>query len=392
MALKAVRTVAVPKDKTSFVKSSLPAVASFDIDLKQWARIEKIPGGEIEESEVLDGVMVNKDVLHPQMRRRIEKPRIVLLDCPLEYRKGESQTAMELSGAADWQQALELEEQQIREQCQQLLAIAKPDLVICEKGVSDLAQHYFVQAGVTALRRLRKTDMNRLARTTGATIVTRIEDMREADVGTGCGLYEVRKIGDEYFSFFTECVAPRACTILLRGPSKDILGEIERNLHDAMYATRNLFLDARLVPGGGASETALAVHLEKTARAIEGVERWPYQAAGQALEVIPRTLIQNAGGDVVRLLGELKAKHAAGDNASWGIDGIKACLVDQVASGAHGGVWETLTVKSQTIKTAIESACMILRVDDIVSGVSQKQASNHGMPSEATAEDMQARD
>ena len=169
-----------------------------------------MPGGEIEESTVLDGVMINKDVTHPKMRRYIENPRIVLLDCPLEYKKGESQTNIEVSSEEHWSRILQIEEEQIQQLCEKIIAL-KPDLVLTEKGVSgefqtaskcntivDLAQHYFVKANITAIRRVRKMDNNRIARACGATIVNRADELKESDVGTGCGLFKVEKIGDEY--------------------------------------------------------------------------------------------------------------------------------------------------------------------------------------------------
>lgn len=188
LALEAVRTVAQEEEGT---QGSIKTV-----DIKRYARVEKVPGGEIEQSRVLSGVMLNKDITHPNMRRRIENPRIILLDCPLEYKKGESQTNMEFSKEQDWQRAQDIEEEQVKELCRKILEF-KPDLVITEKGVSDLAQHAFVKAGVTALRRVRKSDNNRIALATGATIVNRPEDLREADIGTKCGLFNIEKIGDE---------------------------------------------------------------------------------------------------------------------------------------------------------------------------------------------------
>merc|ERR1711998_219058 len=142
------------------------------------------------------------------------------------------------------------EEEYIENMCAQIVAV-KPDIVITEKGVSDLAQHYLLKAGITAFRRLRKTDQNRVARATGATIVSRPDEIQESDVGTGCGLFEVRKIGDEYFAFMEECADPKACTVLLRGGSKDVLNEIERNMNDAMQVARNVVFEPKLLPGGG---------------------------------------------------------------------------------------------------------------------------------------------
>ncbi|SPO03914.1 probable chaperonin of the TCP1 ring complex [Cephalotrichum gorgonifer] len=357
LALTAVRTVA---SQTSGHK---------EVDIKRYARVEKVPGGEIEDSRVLDGVMLNKDITHPKMRRRIENPRIVLLDCPLEYKKGESQTNIEISKEEDWNRILQIEEEQVKAMCDAIIAV-KPDLVITEKGVSDLAQHYFIKANITALRRVRKTDNNRIARATGATIVNRVEDLQESDVGTQCGLFEIEKIGDEYFSFITKCKNPKACTILLRGPSKDVLNEIERNLHDAMGVARNVMFHPRLSPGGGATEMAIAVRLRELAKSIEGVAQWPYKAVAEALEVIPRTLIQNAGRSPVRVLTDLRAKHAEGHH-SWGIDGEQGTIVDM----KEYKIWEPEAIKVQSLKTAIEAACLLLRVDDICSA---KKASEVG--------------
>ena len=148
-----------------------------------------------------------------------------------------------------WEELLRQEEEHIKSLCDEIIAF-KPDLVVTEKGVSDLAQHYLLKAGISVLRRARKTDNNRIARATGATIVHRTSEIQEKDIGTRCGLFEVKKIGDEYFSWFVDCVEPKACTILLRGASKDVLNEIERNLGDAMNVVRTIYQDPRVVPGG----------------------------------------------------------------------------------------------------------------------------------------------
>ncbi|KAI8081335.1 T-complex protein 1 subunit gamma [Halteromyces radiatus] len=372
LALDAVRTVAKDEERTG----------RKEVDLKRYARVEKIPGGEIEQSEVLDGIILAKDVTHPKMRRRIENPRIVLLDCPLEYKKGESQTNIEITKEADWNRILEIEEEQIKAMCDKIIEL-KPDLVFTEKGVSDLAQHYFVKANITAIRRVRKTDNNRIARAVGATIVNRVDDLRESDVGTGCGLFNIDKIGDEYFTFLTKCNNPKACSIILRGPSKDIIAEVERNLQDAMCVARNVFFNAKLAPGGGATEMAVSVKLEERAKLLEGVEQWPYRSVAEAMEVIPRTLVQNCGGNSIKVLTQLRAKHSNGEH-SFGIDGESGKVVDM----KDYGVWEPSAVKVQTIKTAIESACLLLRVDDIVSGISKNKTQAQNGGSQPTPEEM----
>lgn len=214
---------------------------------------------------------------------------------------------------------------------------------------ADLAQHFLVKNNVTALRRVRKTDNNRIARATGATIVNRVEDLQDSDVGTRCGLFEIEKIGDEYFTFLTKCEDPKACTVLLRGPSKDVLNEIERNLHDAMGVARNVMFHPRLSPGGGATEMAVSVRLGQLAKSIEGVQQWPYKAVAEAMEVIPRTLVQNAGKSPVRVLTELRAKQAEG-KSTWGVNGDTGAIVDM----KEYGVWEPEAIKLQSIKTAVE--------------------------------------
>ncbi|CAG9566260.1 unnamed protein product [Danaus chrysippus] len=349
IALDAVNTVTINEN------------GRIEVDIKNYAKVEKIPGGSVEESKVLNGVMFNKDVTHPKMRRYIENPRIILLDCPLEYKKGESQTNIEIVGEQDFTKLLQLEEEHVQRLCEDIIAL-KPDVVVTEKGVSDLAQHYLVKAGITAIRRLRKTDNNRLARACGATIVNRTEELKESDVGTQAGRFEIKKIGDDYFTFVTECKNPKACTILLRGASKDILNEIERNLQDALHVAKNLVLNPRLVCGGGAVE--MSVSGELAAKAHHAA---PYRAVAQALEIIPRTLAQNCGANTIRTLTALRAKHAAGEK-NCGIDGETGLIVDM----AQKGIWEPLAVKLQVYKTAVETAIFLLRIDDIVSGSKKK--------------------
>merc|ERR1711983_576167 len=350
-----------------------------EIDTKRYAKVEKIPGGTIEESRVLDGVMFNKDVTHPKMKRRIENPKILLLDCNLEYKKGESQTNIEIMKEDDFSKILEMEEAYIKKICDEITKF-KPDLVITEKGVSDLAQHFLSKADITVIRRLRKTDNLRVARACGATIVNRTDEITEEDIGTGAGLFEVRKIGDEYFTFIEQCKDPKACTILLRGASKDILNEVERNLQDALNVARNLYQEPALVPGGGATEMEVAHLLTQKAKTLKGVVQWPYKAVASGLEVIPRTLAQNCGANTIRTLTALRAKHAEGNNSTFGVNGLSGKIEDMKALG----IFEPLAVKLQTYKTAVETAILLLRIDDIVSGSKKRDGTDAapGMPME----------
>jgi len=356
LALEAVTTVFVEENGRK------------ELDIKRYAKVEKIPGGQLDDCRVLKGVMMNKDLVHSKMRKEIKRPRVLLLDCTLEYKKGESQTDIEMTDDKAWEELLRQEEEAIKDICADIIAV-KPDVVVTEKGVSDLAQHYLVKANISVIRRVRKTDNNRIARSCGATIVHRTTEIQEKDVGTQCGLFKVEKIGDEYFTWFVDCDEPKACTILLRGASKDVLNEVERNLGDAMNVVRTLYLDPRLVPGGGASEMTIANKLIEWSKLQEPVIAGAYRAAGQALEVIPRTLLENCGADIIRVLTQLRAKHAGGENATWGIDGDKGTLADM----RETGIWEPLSVKAQTIKTAIEAASMLLRIDEIVSGTHKSE-------------------
>eukprot|EP01084_Bolivina_argentea_P001802 3330_1 len=283
------------------------------------------------------------------MRRFIKNPRIICLDIPMEYNKGESQTNIEITKEQDFEKYLEVEERYIHKFCAQLIAL-KPDVVVTEKGCSDLAQHYLMKAGVTVLRRMRKTDNARLARCSGATIGHRTDLLTEKDVGTKCGIYQVKQIANETFSFFYKCKDPKACSIILRGGSKDILQEMDRNLQDALFVTKNIMLNPKILPGGGATEMAISVKLDELANKIDGVMAYPYRAVADALEIIPRTLIQNCGQQPIKVLTELRSKHSAG-NKHFGVNGHNGDIVDM----NKYGIWEPYVVKLQTIKTAIES-------------------------------------
>jgi len=264
--------------------------------------------------------------------------------------------------------ALEQEMTEIALMCNDILKW-KPDIVITEKGISDLAQHFLLKGNVSCIRRIRKTDNVRIARVSGAKIVNRPEEIQESDVGTECGLFDIRKIGDEYFSYFIECKNPSACSILLRGASKDVLNEMERNLHDCLGVSKNLYVDPRLVPGGGAIEMEISSRINEEASKYEGIEQLPFRAVGYALEVIPKTLATNCGIDVVRTITELRAKHAEKGNSTVGIDGNNKKIADM----NDVNVWEPVAVKNQVLKTAIEASALLLRIDDVVSGVKRKQ-------------------
>ncbi|TNJ29781.1 TCP-1 chaperonin subunit gamma [Giardia muris] len=358
-------------DAVSIVARSKFVDGAPDIDIKRFCRVEKIPGATVQDSRVIDGVVLNKDIIHPEMRRTIKNPRVVLLDCPLEYKKAQSMMNIELGVNNDLESVLKAEEDYVKAQVNHILKF-NPDLVITEKGIADHATHLFVRAGVTVLRRVRKTDNVRLAAVTGATIVSRVEELVEKDVGTHAGLYELQKIGDEFFSFVYDCGdKARACTLLLRGASKATLLEVERNILDALHICRNILLNPTLVAGGGAFEMRLATAVAAAADRLVGQEASAFRAISTALEVIPRTLLQNCGGNVIRGVTELRAAHAAalsqGEPCFLGVDGTTGLLVDN----KEARLWDPYETRLQILKLAIENACMVIRVDDIFSCTGQ---------------------
>ncbi|KAL7668706.1 hypothetical protein ACOME3_009397 [Neoechinorhynchus agilis] len=373
IALRAVRSVEIPPTDGG----------RHEIDIKRYARIERIPGGSLSDSYVVNGIALNKDLLHPKMPRRIENPKVVLLDCPLEYKKGESQTMMELTKETDFTRALELEEEEIRGMCADLMKVGA-NIVVTEKGVSDLAIHLLMKAKISVIRRVRKTDNDRLARITGATVCSDPSEIRDGDVGLKCGVFEMRELNNgEMYAFFEQCQNPKACTILLRGPSKDFIDEVARNLEDAMCVARNIFLDPFVAPGGGACEMELSKRMQakatdSTSDVFSGVGKFVYLACSNALEIIPKLLIENSGNTrVIQTLMALRVAHspAKEDNGpsgnyaqlrgiNIGIDGFKGTIVDSMAAN----VVEPRIVKLQAYKSAFETAMMIVRIDDIVSG------------------------
>jgi hypothetical protein len=268
------------------------------------------------------------------MRRRIVNARVVLLDCSLEYVKAESVSNLEISDAEEWDKALKNEEESVKAMCESIISL-HPDLVITEKGVSDLAQHFLLQANITALRRVRKSDNNRLARATGATIVHRPEELREADLGH-CGLFEVRQLGDEYFAFIEDCERPKACSVLLRGASKDALNEIERNLQDAMQVARNVLADPRLLPG----------------REKEGVGRRGRSHGGG-------TRVQTAGGGQSARRSGVAAVRCggtgAGDHSTYAVSELRSGYdpSDHQAESGEGG--EDVMCRQSTINGEMSS-------------------------------------
>lgn len=330
------------------------------IDIKNDIKIEKIIGS-FEESEIIEGIIIEKDLVHSQMRRTIENPKILVLDCSLEYRKGESVTNMEFSGRDDFTKALQMEEDHVRKMCKSIVETGA-DIVITEKGISDLALGILYENEVTAIRRVKKSDLVRISKATGTTIKSRVEDVSEKQLGSA-GLFEYIKIGRDYFCKLSKCHNPKAISVVLRGPTKDLLTELERNFMDAIKIARNVLMDPRLVPGGGASEMSLGIHLYDNSTP----ETYPiFKSCYEALKIIPSIISTNSGtGKTLEVLYELERQQRS-KGSYIGVDGITGEICDM-----RGIVLEPFIVKSQTIKSAFECVMQLLRVDGIIESKSK---------------------
>lgn len=324
------------------------------VDIKNDIKVEKIIG-DFKDSFVLDGIMIQKEIVHPQMRRNIENPRIVVFDCPLEYKKGESVTNMELHGKDDLAKALEIEEEQVRNICTKILSV-KPDLVVTEKGISDLALSVLRDNNVTAIRRITKSEATRICKATGASMISRIEDLEDKHVGTA-GLFESIKINNDNYCKIHKCVAPKAVSVILYGVSMEILADLERNFMDAVNTCKHVMENPSVVPGGGSTEMNCAVALENA----EGsdIETATYKLCADALKTIPSILLGNSGiKNTLFVLNELKYKLS--NNPYLGIS------ISGEVKDMRGLVMEPDIVKIQVIKSAFEAVSQILRVDGII--------------------------
>lgn len=358
IALNAVKTILIKEED------------HIEIDIKNYTKIEKMSGGAIEDSEVLNGIMLtNRDVIHPKMRRFIKNPRIILLTCPLEYIKGESITKVNIVKKSSMRKLYEVEEEYIRRICADI-TVLNPDLVCTEKGVSDLAQHFLLKNNISVIKYVKKFDIYRIAKACNAFIVSHTNELVENHIGLDAGLFEVKKIGDEYFSFITECNNPKACTVLLKGPSRNILNEVESYVQNAMYVAKNIMLNPKLVTGGGSIDMAVSQALMKRSSHIASEIQRPYKAVAQSLGVIPKTLLENCDISPLRTMPLLRAKHAIKGSEYLGINGETG----EMTSMKDLKIWEPIMVKSQVYKTAIETAIMLISIDDIVSGTKNKNS------------------
>jgi thermosome len=322
-------------------------------------KVEKKPGESVRETKLIQGIVLDKDIAHSGMPKRVEKAKIALLDCALEIEKTEFDAKINIESPEQMEGFLKQEEDMLRDMVDKIVK-AGANVVLCEKGVDDMVQHFLARKGIMAVRRNKKSDMEKLAKATGGKIVTNLDALTAGDLGYAA-LVEERKIGDDKMTFIEGCKHPKAVTILIRGGTQRIVDEAERSVHDALCVVRDVVEEPKLVAGGGAPELEMSRALRKYADTLPGREQLAVRAFAEALEAIPVTLTENAGLDPIDILSDLRSRHEKGE--TWaGIEVIAGKVQDMMKAG----VIEPLAVKKQIIKSATEASTMILKIDDVI--------------------------
>ncbi|WP_456326498.1 thermosome subunit beta [Palaeococcus sp. (in: euryarchaeotes)] len=342
----------------------------FEVDIDN-IKIEKKEGESVEASTLIRGVVIDKERVHPRMPRRVENAKIALINDALEVKKTETDAKINITAPDQLYSFLEQEEKMLKEMVDQIAATGA-NVLFVQKGIDDLAQHYLAKAGILAVRRVKKSDMEKLAKATGAKIVTNIKDLTSEDLGKA-ELVEERKISGESMIFVEGCENPKAVTILIRGGTEHVIDEVERAFEDAIKVTRDVMEDGAILPAGGASEIELSIRLDEYAKEVGGKEALAIEAFADALKIIPKTLAENAGLDTIDVLVRVVSEHKNKGRAI-GIDVFAGEPVDMLESG----VIEPLRVKKQAIKSASEAAIMILRIDDVIAAKVSKPEGGQG--------------
>jgi len=328
-------------------------------------KVEKKPGESIRDTKLIQGIVLDKEVAHSGMPKHVEKAKIALLDCPLEIEKTEFDAKINIESPEQMEAFLKQEEEMLREMVAKVVG-AGANVVLCEKGIDDMAQHFLARKGILTVRRIKKSDIEKLAKATGGKVITNLDAIASADLGYA-SLVEERKIGDDKMTFVEGCKHPRAVTILIRGGTERIVAEAERSLHDALCVVRDVVEEPKIIAGGGAPELEVSRILRKYAETLPGREQLAVRGFAEALEAVPLTLTENAGLDPIDMLSDLRARHEKGE--TWA--GIEV-YSGKVQEMAEAGVFEPLAVKKQIIKSATEAASMILKIDDVIAAGKMK--------------------
>lgn len=334
-------------------------------------KIEKKVGGGIEDTELIAGIILDKERVHPAMPKLVHAAKIALVDCPIEIKDTETDAKIQITDPSQMQAFLDSEERMLRIMVDKIIASGAM-VVFCQKGIDDFAQHLLAKKGILACRRIKKSDMEKLSRATGATIVSSLDDLTTKELGHS-GQVEEKKIGDEELTYVTGCKNPKAVTILVRGGTEHVIDEVKRAMSDAIGDLAAALKLSLVVAGGGSTEIEVSKQLRSYATKLSGREQLAVNAFANALEIIPRTLAENAGLDPIDLLTELKAAHDK-DKKWHGVDVFTGKIVDSWKDG----VIEPLKIKLQAIQSASEVATMILRIDDVIAG--GQRENSKGMP------------
>ena len=322
-------------------------------------KVEKKTGESLGDTSLINGIVLDKEVTHSGMPKRIEKAKIALLDASLEIEKTEFDAKISIESPDQIEAFLKQEEAMLKDMTEKIIK-AGANVVICQKGIDDMAQHFLSRKGILAVRRAKKSDMEKLAKATGGKIVTKLDAMTPADLGYAA-LVEERKIGKDKMTFIEGCKHPLAVTILIRGGTDRMIAEAERSLHDALCVIKDLIEEPKIVAGGSAPELEMSRVLKAYAGTLPGREQLAVKIFAEALESIAITLTENAGLDPIDILSELRARHENGE--TWaGIEVREGKIQDM----SKAGVFEPLIVKKQIIKSATEAASMLLKIDDII--------------------------
>lgn len=328
--------------------------------------IEKKIGGAVEHSEIIEGLVIDKERVHSGMPRKITHPKIALLDCPLEIKNTEIEAKIQITDPSQLQAFLEAEERMLKKMVDTLVSM-NVNVVFCQKGIDDLVQHYLAKHGIYACRRVKKSDMDKLARAINGTLVTKLSDLSEEDLGYA-DLVEEQKVGDESMTYVSGSALKKSVTILVRGGTEHIVAEVKRAMEDAIGDLVASLRSGKVVGGAGAPEIEVARNLRLFATSLSGREQLAVLAFADAMEIIPITLAENAGLDPINVLTDLKVAHDKGHK--WaGIDVFTGKVID----AWEEGIIEPLHIKTQAVSSASEVAEMILRIDDVIASGKSNQ-------------------
>jgi archaeal chaperonin len=343
-----------------------------NVDIKH-INVEKKVGGSTDDSTLIEGMVIDKERAHPNMPKSVKDAKILLLNVALEFKKTEVNAKINISTPGQAQAFLDEEEHMVHVMVDKVVK-SGATVIFCQKGIDDVAQHYLTKAGILAVRRVKKSDIENLARATGGNIVNSLDAISAKDLGKA-GLVEERKISGDEMIYISKCRNPKAVSIIVRGGTEHVVDELERAIHDALMVVSVVVQGKKIVAGGGAPETELSLQLRRYASQQGGRVQLAIEAFAAALEIIPRTLAENAGLDPIDVLVGIRAAHEAGKK-TFGLDAETGKPADMLKAG----VVEPLRVKSQAISSAAEAAVMILRIDDIIASSKAAAPEGGGMP------------